>query len=147
MVCKRCKTLMYPHGDDGGPNNHRKGTCADGVKAARHDIAWPQPTGIFTNPKQKLHFHVIPFLQQVQVLYNELVTNGRRHEDLDVDMQTLCTVLSERMRHEGPGDSGKILFALFPDVTIADRSAYEVYIETLDDGKEYLRIDCLATPQ
>ena len=144
MCCRRCKTVMYPR-DEGSPENHRKGTCSDGVAAKFRDIQWPQPANIFTNPKNKLYFHPLHFLQYVQVLYHEVVTESHRYEDLDLDMQALSNLLTSQMRHDVLGD-GQVLFEIPRGIDVGNRESYGAFIIE-SDKKEYLRLDCLKDIQ
>ncbi|GJF00537.1 hypothetical protein PsYK624_168300 [Phanerochaete sordida] len=72
-------------------------------------------------------FHVIPFLQYVQVIYcdSDIIIDNRCREDIDLDMQTFAQAFRERMQIK---DSDVFLFALWMDVTIANRLVFESYI-------------------
>ncbi|KAI0685312.1 hypothetical protein C8T65DRAFT_592488, partial [Cerioporus squamosus] len=97
-VCKRCKAIMYPGGEN-CPQNHRCGICSDGARTTSQTIIrsingqtvrtqeeppqWPQPIGIFTDGKK---FNARRFVAALEEMYEHVVKNG------DVDSERTVTV-------------------------------------------------------
>lgn len=134
-----------------GIENHRRDCCADGGPIKPKDDMpevppWPQPSGVFS---QGTTFHVLPFLQAVQSLYQKTVEEAQDFATLDAEHQAFATMFKERLLIEAPGDNGGssnlghlAYFHLYAGLHIADENAFRDYYMTKND-KKYLRIDCL----
>lgn len=149
--------MMYP-GDEGSPENHKRGICSDGVVSRlRGSVPWPQPKGIFSTravkSKTEACFHPVPFLRAVQLLFHKIVVEAQTFNDLDLEYQALASLLQDRV-FEGDLANGRVSFRLLDDVIIENKQAYSTYIERksvvvtknnveTQSEQEFLRIDCL----
>ncbi|KAI0696201.1 hypothetical protein C8T65DRAFT_583603, partial [Cerioporus squamosus] len=153
-TCSRCKQLMYPY-KQGSPLNHRKAFCSDGVPQIAHSVEkvingqsvtivdtpppYPQPEGVFTLGTR---FHGLTFLQEVQALYDRVVT-----EKAPLSMQDLAfasMVHTRTLVIPASGDQRAItLFRLFPSLD-ADCPQH-LLVEY--EGQRYLRMNYLDVDQ
>jgi len=97
---------------------------------------WPQPTGIFKDGKS---FNALVFLQTVHDIYDTVTLGGPGpDESRAMEQAAFARMLEERLVVIPNG----VLFRMFSSLENSPKIPSE-FIETLDDGKRYLRVDCL----
>ena len=97
---------------------------------------WPQPTGIFKDGKS---FNTLVFLQTVHDIYNTVTLGGPGpNESRAMEQAAFARMLEERLVVIPNG----VLFHMFSSLENSPKIPLE-FIETLDNGKCYLRVDCL----
>lgn len=156
MVCKRCKTLMYP-GPNKSPQNHKRGFCSDGCPVSFDRFAkvklestknqpkdvpppFPQPEGIFSIGET---FNPLQFLQTLRDLYERIVVRRENSTTADASVEDLAftQMLESRTIHLPDGRVGFRLFeGLRMNATAAELS--ELVIE--NDSGRFLHIQMLG---
>jgi hypothetical protein len=97
---------------------------------------WPQPLGIFATGNQ---FSLIKFLMAIRELY-EKVSGSIEGTKLDSSLED--EAFAQLLTHCTRVVDGIILFELY-DLIFVENIADSLIVE--DEGKRYLRIDCLRT--
>ncbi|RDX39536.1 hypothetical protein OH76DRAFT_1367415, partial [Lentinus brumalis] len=155
-TCSRCKMIMYP-GGEGSSHNHKRGVCSDGVRSTTRKIdwkidgetvkieeeppQWPQPGGIF---KKGNEFHVKPFINTVEEMYDRLVVRGDVDTEQTMEYLALTSLLQSHLRYiPGTVDSPpRALFKLFEGLELCD-CPKEVPIVKLE-GARYIHLNYLC---
>ncbi|KAJ6484132.1 hypothetical protein C8R45DRAFT_829892, partial [Mycena sanguinolenta] len=81
QTCSCCKCKNYP-GPSKSPDNHKRSYCSNRFKpklAGEQPAPWPLPAGIFTTGTE---FHPFVFLEHVRKVYERLVEQEIKREDL-----------------------------------------------------------------
>ncbi|KAJ7037697.1 hypothetical protein C8F04DRAFT_1328715 [Mycena alexandri] len=139
QTCTRCLTIKYP-GPPGSPVNHKKACCSDGFKPKLTDdvvAPWPLPTGIFSNGA---HFHPLLFLAQVREIYDRLIIDRVKREDLSLEHDAFLKLLEARLVVDS---GGNVLFKLFSAFTIPAEDKVPDDLTVVYNGAPHLFINSL----
>ncbi|KAI0686377.1 hypothetical protein C8T65DRAFT_591216, partial [Cerioporus squamosus] len=154
-VCKRCKTIMYPGGEN-SPLNHKRGVCSDGARTTSQKVTrtingrsipsqedppqWPQPLGIFKDGKT---FNGRRFLTALEEMYDRVVKNGDVDSERTMEYLALTSLLQSRLEYTPATEThaAKALFRLFDGLELEDCPA-ELVLE--HEGSRFLHINYLC---